>query len=208
MRYLNRVVSLALLILTITAPLVRAQEKPFNLAGVYLEGCSCGLVCACALTGEMAKGCQVMGAMIISSGTYGDADVADTRIAFAVGDKWVRIYIQSKDLAKAEIAGALARELFGTYGKIESVREAKIDLTGADGSYVLKVDGGKVLQLTTQPMLGADKKTAVTYTNYPDPLFHTIMQAKVLSGSYNDGEHHFTLEGTNSFFNQNWSASG
>jgi hypothetical protein len=185
-----------------------ADQKPFELHGIYLEGCSCDLVCACDLKGAMVKGCQVMGAMIISSGIYGDFNLSGVKIAFAIGDKWVRIYVQSKDATQTEMAGALGRALFGTYGKVEAIRKAEIDLSGSNGNYRLKVDGGKVINLKTEPVLGADKKTAVTYTNYPDPLFHTIMQGKVVSGTYKDNEHQFTLKSTNSFFNQDWSGSG
>jgi hypothetical protein len=208
MRHLNFSAYIVLLSLALAAQGVRAQEKPFDLSGVYLEGCSCKLVCACDLNGEMAKGCQVIGAAIVSSGTYGDADVSGTKIAFAVGDKWVRTYIQASDPARTQAAESLAKALFSSYGAVETVTGAEIDLSGSDGNYTLTVNGGAVLELKTQPVIGADNKTAVTYTNYPDPLFHTIMQGRVVSGSYNDGEHHFTLEGSNSFFNQNWSASG
>jgi hypothetical protein len=208
MTHLNRCISLVPFLLVLAAVGTAAQQKPFTLRGIYVEGCSCSVVCTCALTGEMARGCRVMGAMIISSGTYGEADLSGTKIAFAIGDKWVRIFVQSQDPAQAETAGALGRALFSSYGEIESIRDAKIDLSGSHGDYTLKVDDGKVMELATQPVLGADKKTAVTYTNYPDPLFHTIKQAKVVSGRYNEGKHHFKLEGTNSFFNEDWNASG
>jgi len=208
MNYLKKSLAVASLFLVLIPIEVRADQKPFDLHGIYLEGCSCNLVCACDLKGAMVQGCQVMGAMIISSGTYGDFNLSGVKIAFAIGDKWVRIYVQSKDPAQTEVAGAMGRALFGTYGAVEAIHNAEIELSGSNGTYTLKVDSGKVINLKTQPVLGADKKTAVTYTNYPDPLFHTIMQAKVVSGIYNDGKHHFSLKGTNSFFNQDWAATG
>jgi hypothetical protein len=208
MNHLKEYLAVALLFLVLIPIGARADEKPFNLHGIYLEGCSCDVVCACDLKGAMVKGCQVMGGMIISSGNYGDFNLSGAKIAFAVGDQWVRIYVQSKDPAQDEVAGAMARALLGAYGRVEAIRNAEIELSGNNGNYTLKVDAGKVINLKTQPVLGADKKTAVTYTNYPDPLFHTILQAKVVSGTYNDGKHHFTLKGTNSFFNQDWAASG
>lgn len=205
---MNRLIPLASVLLAFSVVEAQAEQKPFNLQGIYLEGCSCSLVCACALTGEMAEGCQVMGALIISSGNYGDIDLSDTKLAFAFGGGWVRIFVQSKDSSKAEAVNALGRKLFRSYGKVESTQNTGIDLSGSDGNYTLKVEGGKIMTLTTQPVLGADKRTAVVYTNYPDPLFHTIMQGRVVAGTYNDGQHRVTLEGTNSFFNQKWSASG
>jgi hypothetical protein len=208
MHYVKRCLILASLCFILLPVTARADQKPFDLHGIYLEGCSCALVCTCDLKGSMAKGCRVMGAMFISTGTYGSADLSGVKMAVAVSDKWVRIYVQAKDAAQAEAAGALGRALMAAYGKVETVRNAKIELSGSNGAYTLRVDSGKVMTLKTQPVLGADKNTAVTYTNYPDPLFHTIMQAKVVSGSFKDGKRRFTLKDTNSFFNQDWAASG
>ncbi len=208
MNYLKKYLAVASLFLVLTTIEARADQRPFDLQGIYLEGCSCNLVCACDLEGAMVEGCQVMGMMIISSGTYADFNLSGVKMAFAIGDKWVRIYVQSKDPAQAKVAGAMGRALFSTYGTVEAIHNAEIELSGSNGNYTLKVDGGKVINLKIQPVLGADMKTAVIYTNYPDPLFHTIMQAKVVSGIYNDGKHNFTLKGTNSFFNQDWATSG
>jgi hypothetical protein len=173
MLYLKRSLAFATFLLVFTALEARAQEKPFDLHGIYLEGCSCKVVCTCDLEGAMVEGCQVMGAMIISSGTYADFNLSGVKIAFAIGDKWVRIYVQAKDSAQSEAAGEMARSLLSSYGTVETIRNAEIELSGSNGNYTLKVDGGKVI-----------------------------------SGSYNDSEHHFTLEGTNSFFNQDWAVSG
>jgi len=208
MRSVIRYFVLIAFLLVLTSALAQAQQNPFDLHGIYVEGCSCNMVCTCALDGEMAPGCRVMGAMIISSGNYGDVDLSGVKLAFVIGGKWVRIYVQAKDLTRSVAAGELGRALLSSYGKVESVRNAQIDLSGSDGNYKLMVDGGKVVLLQTKPVLGADGKTAVTYTNYPDPLLHTIMQAKVVSGSFKEDEHGFSLKGSNSFFNQNWSASG
>lgn len=203
----RQLVRVAFLIM-VSSAVVLAQGKKFNVHGTYVEGCSCKIPCACSLNGEMAPSCQLMGAMIISSGDYGDVDLTGARLAFAAGNKWVRLYVQSTDPSKAKAAEELGRALLSPYGKIESVSNAEIDLSGKDGTYTLSVNGGKTVLLKTQPVLGADQKTAVTYTNYPDPLLRTIMQAKTLSGSYSDDMHHFTLENSNSFFNQDLSASG
>ena len=81
-------------------------------------------------------------------------------------------------------------------------------VSGSGGNYTLKVEGGRVMELHTRPVLGADGKTPVTYVNYPDPLFQTISQGKTISGSFNDGGHRIKLKGTNSFFNQEWKVSG
>jgi len=187
---------------------VQADQVNFELKGIYLEGCTCKVVCACDLEGKMAEGCHVMGALIIESGSYENFKLSKAKIAFAMGDKWVRIYMQTKDAEQNRMAAKLAQAIFSAYGIVESIQNAEIELFGSNGSYSLRVDGGKIIDMKTQPVIGANGKTAVTYTNYPDPLFQTIMQAKVISGNYNDDNRHFTLEGTNSFFNQEWSVSG
>jgi len=199
---------LVALVLAFSSIGANAQEKPFDLHGIYLEGCTCQVVCSCDLLGGMVPGCHVMGAMIISSGNYGNADLSGVKLAFAVAENWVRLYVQSKDSLQTKTIGDMVRAMFSDYGEVESINDAKIDLSGSDGNYTLTVNDGEVLTLKTQPVLGADGKTAVTYTNYPDPLFHTIMQGKVVSASYHDDKHDFTLKDSNSFFNQDWSASG
>jgi hypothetical protein len=208
MSYTKRCLVLAASLIVLAALGAKAQERPFDLHGIYLEGCTCKMVCTCSLEGAMAPGCHVMGALVISSGTFGDSSLAGVNVAFAIGEGWVRLYIQSGDPARSKTAGDMLRPLYSAYGTVESIHDAKIELSGSNGNYTLTVDDGKVMTLKTEPVLGADKKTAVTYTNYPDPLFQTIMQAKVISGTYKDDKHHFTLEGTNSFFNQNWSVAG
>jgi len=207
MKYSNKFFSLFIILLFFNSVETRTQQKPFDFQGIYLEGCNCQMVCSCDLYGEMVKGCQVMGAMIISSGSYADFKISNMKIAFAIGDKWVRIYLQSEDPEQDKVAAEMAEMIFSSYGIVESVSNAEIELSGSNGNYTLTVDQGKVIELKTQSVLGADGKTAVTYTNYPDPLFHTIMQAKVVSGSYNDGDRHFKLEGSNSFFNNDWAVS-
>ncbi len=205
---INRNVTLVSFLFLILAVGARTQQKPFQLQGIYLEGCSCKLVCACDLNGAMVPDCQVIGAMIISSGHYAGVDLSDVKMAFATADKWVRVFVQTKDQVKARTAAAMAQAFFRGYGTVKVVQDAVIELSGSNGNFTLTVNGGDVINLKTQPVLGADGKTAVTYTNYPDPLFQTIMQGRVVSGSYDEGKHHFTLKGSNSFFNQDWSVSG
>jgi len=208
MNYLKKYFAVALLFLFFIPIEACSEQTSFEVKGIYLEGCNCNMACTCDLEGAMVKGCQLIGAMIISSGTYAGSKLSDVKIAFAIGDNWVRIYVHSKDSAQNKIAGELGRKFLSAYGTVEKIISAEIKIFGSNGNYTLKVDGEKVINLQTQPVLGADEKTAVTYTNYPDPLFQTIMQGKVVSGSYEDGEHHFTLKGTNSFFNQDWVLSG
>jgi hypothetical protein len=208
MLYFNRLFFLSLFLVVLVASDGLAEQKSFELHGIYLEGCTCKMVCPCDLLGGMVEGCHAMGVMDIASGSYDGARLTNVKVAAAVGDHWVRLYVQAPDPEQRKAAAEMARAMFNQLGTIESVRDAKIELTGDNGSYALKVDDGKLMELHTEPILGADGKTAITYVNYPDPLFHTIRQGKSVSGNYTDGKRHFTLKETNSFFNQDWSASG
>jgi hypothetical protein len=56
------------------------------------------------------------------------------------------------------------------------VHDAKIDINGKDGAYTVKVDGGKIMTCTTEPVLGGDNKTPITHTNTKDALNPTMYQ--------------------------------
>ena len=81
-------------------------------------------------------------------------------------------------------------------------------MTGDGSNYTLSVDGGKIMSLATEPVLGADQKTPFSYHNTLMPLSPTILQGKTLTGSYNDGAHSFTLANSNCYFNPQAKASG
>lgn len=183
-------------------------EKPYKVAGTYVEGCSCTIPCSCPMTGFM-KGCQGVGAISFTSGTFNGQNLAGLKVAAGIGlGEWVRIYIDAKDAKQREAATEFATTAFSSYGKVESVKDAKIELTGQDGKYVVSVDGGKVMQLTTEPVLGLDKKTPISHSNINDPFNPTIYQGKTVSASYEDDAHSFTLAGSNSYFNPKMTSTG
>ena len=186
-----------------------AEEKhPFNVAGTFVEGCSCELLCPCG-TVRMMHGCQGVGAISLSAGMYKGVNLAGAKLAYATAPGGlVRLYVDAKDAKQQEALSAFAKAAFSPFGKIEAVKTAKVDLTGGDGKYTLNVDGGKIMALTTEPVLGADKKTPFTQGNTMIPVSPTLMQGKTLKGSYNDGGHSFTLANSNSYFNPNAKNSG
>lgn len=200
-------VSLGMLIAALATP-ARSQKKPFDLKGSWIEGCSCNVVCACELNG-LEKGCQGVGAALISSGSCDGVDLSGAKVAYGtVPGSWVRLYIDAKTPAQYKAAESVGRAMLAGFGKIESAKPGKVAVSGGGGKYTLLVDGGKVIKMTTQPVLGGDKKTAVAITNYPNALNHTMMQAKVVACTYNDGKHRFSLKGTNSFFNTKMAGTG
>lgn len=183
-------------------------KHPFKVSGAFVEGCSCQMVCSCNM-GHMGHACQGVGAMIFQSGSYMGTDLSGAKMAYAVSPgNWVRVYTEAKSPAQEKALGAFISAALGAFGKIEEVKSAKIELTGADGKYTLQVDGGKIMSLSTEPVLGADGKKPFTYHNTLMPLSPTILQGRTLKGSYNDGGHTFTLADSNSYFNPSAMASG
>ena len=154
-------------------------------------------------------GCLGVGAMKLTSGTYGNTDLTGGRIVYAtLPGKWVRIFLQPANADQLKPLKAFATAVYASWGKIEAVKTAKIDFNGADGKYIVTVNGGATMKLTTTPVLGADQKTAVTISNVKDPLNPTFYQGKTVSGSFKDGTRSFTLKDTNSFFDNVMNASG
>jgi hypothetical protein len=159
--------------------------------------------------GQMDHGCQGVGAMVFTSGSYKGVDLSGAKMAYGVAPgHWVRIYTETKNATQQEALAAFLQAAFASFGKVEGVKSAKIELTGADGKYTLRVDGGKIMSLATEPVLGADSKTPFSYHNTLMPLSPTILQAKTIAGSYNDGTNSFRLANSNSYFNPHAKGSG
>jgi len=183
-------------------------KHDFTVAGEYVEGCSCAAVCPCELTG-LKMGCLGVGALKFSSGTYNGADLTGAKIAYAtMPSKWVRLYIDAKSPAQARAVKAFGTAIYTAFGKVEETKDAKIAFTGANGKYTVKVNGGALMTLSTAPVIGGDKKTAVVHSNINDPLNPTMYQGTTVSSSYHDGPRKINLKGTNSFFNAQMQSSG
>jgi hypothetical protein len=177
-----------------------ADKHPYSVSGMYLEGCSCSAPCACELVG-VEKGCQGVGAMAITSGSYNGVSLAGAKIAYATGPgDWVRLYLDVPNADQRQAAEEFARAAYGPFGPIEAVKDAKIAISGAAGAYELSVDGGSTMQLTTKPVLGGDNRTPIKISNIKDPLHSTVLQGQTVSGSFKDGERSFTLKDSNAYF--------
>lgn len=185
-----------------------AEKHPFNVTGTYVEGCSCNIPCPCAMAGPV-KGCQGIDSMELSGGTYNGVDLKGVKITVAktLGN-WSRVYLDVPDPKQREAAAAFATAWASQMGKVEAVKHARIEISGKDGSYTVKVDDGKIAQLTTKVVLGADGKNALSHANLNAPLTPTLYQARTLSGSFRDGDRSFELKDSNSYFNSQMNASG
>ena len=93
-----------------------------------------------------------------------------------------------------------AKAYYNDWGKIESVREANIAVEGKEGNFTAKVDGGKVMELKTEPVLGGDNKSPIKISNTKSKMNPTFLQGKTISGKFHDGERSFELKNSNSYF--------
>lgn len=188
------------------APPVFGQQKPeYRVKGTQMEGCTCNLVCSCSFTGKRAQGCKGINVWAVSSGSYQGVDLAGAKFASGSSGQKKYLYVDSSD-AQREAAAAAAKAILGSGpGKIQAVKNAKIDLSGSGGRYTLNINGGKTAQLTTEPLMGNDKKTPSAHTN---AMSYPIMQGRTLTGSFHEPGLSFKLKNTNSFFSDDAEETG
>jgi hypothetical protein len=185
-----------------------AKTSPYHVAGWYVEGCSCEGVCPCELTG-LKNGCAGVGAYQFTSGRYMGTNLAGARFAYALvpGD-WLRLYVDARNPSQAKAAKALASSLMKELGRIESVKDAKVSMTGSGGRYSVSVDGGKTMKFSSAPVMGGDKRTPIVHSNIKNPLNPTVYQGVTKACTYRDGSRKIDLQGTNAYFNAHIRASG
>jgi hypothetical protein len=186
-----------------------AATKPFKVEGLYLEACGCDLPCPCELIG-LKHGCEGVGAVRLrGDSSYNGVSLAGCRIAYAtVPTKWVRLYIDAKGEAQLAAAMEFAKAAFAKFGAIEEARAAKVEMGQKDGKYYLRVDGGKVINMTSEPVLGGDGKTALSYNNTKNFFTRTFRQARTINCTFKDGNRQFQHKDTNSYFNETMKNEG
>ena len=186
-----------------------AATADFSVEGMFAEVCSCMPPCPCEVT-EVAMACRGVGAHQISAGNYAGDDLSGAKIAHAkvVGD-WVNLYIDAKDEKQRAAAEKFGRAAFAAFGPINEVKSAKIAIWAANDRYTVTVDGGKIMKLETQPVLGGDGNTPIEITNIKNAVNPTVYQGTCVSATYSDGKQKFTVdEGRNSHFNPKLKSSG
>jgi hypothetical protein len=201
-------VIVAATLVAISVPASGAKKHKFSITGSYVEGCSCGAPCKCELTG-VEMGCEGVGAFSFTGGSFDGRSVAGTRAAYATkpGD-WVVIYIDAPNASKRAAAEGLMRAALAGFGKIESVKSGKVKLWHTGNKDYATVDGGKVMDLKSEAVLGGDNKTPLVYSNIHDSLHPTIMQGKTISCTYSDGSHKIELKDSNAYFHHKIVSSG
>lgn len=182
--------------------------KEFSYTGIHIEGCSCPPPCPCELF-DVAMNCQGVGGFDFKTGTYDGKSISGSKLAYGVAPgAWVTIYLDAPTPAKRDALEALARSAFKAWGELKFVKDADISITRDKGIYTMKVDGGKVMTLVTQPVLGLDTNKPIVINNVRNPLYSTVMLGTTAKCQYNDGERSFDFKGTNAYFNGNVTAKG
>ncbi len=206
-RYGAAIVPLALLVLLLILPL-NANDRDFRLQGTFIEGMNCKDQSPATLT-TFSNGCQGIGVLSLTGGKYLNVDLKDAKIAYAVsaGD-WVRIYVDAQNPVQREAAITFARDFLAPYGRIDTAREARIQITGTNGNYTAMVDNGNILQLTTQPILGGDNQHPVVIDNSKSKLSNKLYQGLAVQGSVKDGNRQFDLRNGVAFFNNDLDSKG
>lgn len=184
------------------------KAKPFHYTGYYAEACSCSAPCPCEMTG-VTKGCLGVGAFAFESGSYDGMSISGCRAAYATGPgEWVLIYVDAPTPAKKKALTAMLTAVLSGFGKVEAVKDAKVALTKRGDHYWCSIDGGRIGNFETTPVLGLDNKTPLKYSNVKDPLHPVVMQGNNVETHFNDGGHSFDLKDSNAFFNGSISAKG
>jgi len=171
--------------------------------GTFVDGCSYSAPCACDLIGQLSKGCQGFGALVLGKGSsYRGVDLSSAKIVYAeILCEWVRIYIDAKNEKQKSAALEFTKEYYKNDGKLEASTSARIDLDRKNRFYTIKVNCGEIMSFTTEPILGGDKKTPIVYNNTPNMLYPTNMQGRTNSGMFRDGDRTFQMKNSNAFFN-------
>jgi hypothetical protein len=154
-----------------------ADKKPYHIAGIYTDTCSCRIPCTCDLTGDTPDSCLGVGAVDITHGDFSGSDLSGVRFAWAMDmGKWVRIYIDAPDAIHRAAAEQFVRALCADWGKMEVIRDAKIEIAGKNGGFATKVDGGSTMDFEIAPVIGGDGKTPLVHLNTHSQLTSTFLQ--------------------------------
>ena len=131
------------------------EKASYRATVLFVEGCNCSIPCSCEM-GEMKHGCQDVGVLAFTAGSYKGVSLAGAKLAYATSlGNWVRLYMQANDAKQQEAVTDFARRSMADFGKIEDVKAAKVEIAGTDGKYTLTVDGGKIMRLEEPGLAGA-----------------------------------------------------
>jgi len=188
-----------------------AEKKPYHIAGVYTDTCTCRIPCTCDLTGDTPDSCLGVGVVGITRGDFSGSDLSGVRFAWAMDmGKWVRIYIDAPDATHRAAAEQFVRALCTDWGKMEAIRDAKIEITAKNGGYTAKVNGGSTMDFEIAPVIGGDGKTPLVHSNTHSQLTSTFLQGSSAKQSvFHDDDRVFNIAaGRNGYFDPNMDHTG
>jgi hypothetical protein len=145
-----------------------------------------------------------VGAVLITHGDFSGADLSGVRFAYATAmGSWYRLYIDAPDPARRATAEKLLRFICADWGKLESIRDAKIDIAAAAGGFAVKVDEGMTMKYSIAPVIGGDGKAPLAYSNTHSAFSTTFLQGKSAEATlYHDDTRSFSIPaGRNGYFN-------
>jgi hypothetical protein len=199
------------LFVSLAAAAFGADKKSYHIVGVYTDTCTCRIPCTCDLTGDVPDSCLGVGAVSITHGDFSGSDLAGVRFAWAMDmGKWVRIYIDAPDPVHRVAAEKFVRALCADWGKMEALRDAKITISGKNGGFVAKVNGGSTMDFEIAPVIGGDGKTPLVHSNTHSQLTSVFLQGSSAKPSlFRDDLRTFDIAaGRNGYFDPNMDQKG
>jgi hypothetical protein len=199
------------LFVSVAAAAFGADKKSYHVAGIYTDTCTCRIPCTCDLTGDGPDSCLSVGVVDINHGDFSGSDLSGVRFAWAMDSgKWVRIYIDAPDAAHRATAEQFLRALCANWGNMETIRDAKITISGKNGGFAANVNGGSTIDFEIAPVIGGDGKTALVYSNVHNQLTSTFLQgASAKPSVFHDDLRTFTIDaGRNGYFDPRMDKSG
>jgi Protein of unknown function (DUF1326) len=198
-----RGISRCLLFVVLATASFGAAKDTYHIAGVYTDTCTCRIPCTCDLTGVTPDSCLGVGAVEITHGDFSGNDLSGVRFAWAMDmGNWVRIYIDAPDSIHRASAEKFLRALCADWGKMEVVRDAKIEIAGKNGGFATKVNGGSTMDFEIAPVIGGDGKTPLVHSNTHSQLTSTFLQGSSAKPSvFRDDNRTFNIAaGRNGYF--------
>lgn len=182
--------------------------QAYSIHGLFVEGCSCPTPCAHDLIGT-PETCKKIGFIQIYSGAWQNSDLSGARIAYVlIPGHGVKLFVDGRDRDQKAAAASFAGTALREYGEVRHVLECKVEIFGKGGDFLVTVEGGNILQLETEPVLGGDGRNPIMYSNTQNRLVPTLYQGRTRQGLYNDGEDTFKMAGSNAFFNEDLLSTG
>ena len=199
------------LYIVLAAACFGADKKTYHIAGVYTDTCTCRIPCTCDLTGDTPDSCLGIGVVEITRGDFSGKDLSGVSFAWAMDmGKWVRIYVDAPDAIHRAAAEQFVRALCADWGKMEVVKDAKIEIAAKAGGFTAKVNGGSTMDFEIAPVIGGDGNTPLVHSNTHSQLTSTFLQGSSAKPSvFHDDDRVFNITaGKNGYFDPNMDHTG